>query len=82
MGMAITLVIGIWISGEFAVDKSYPDRRRIVEIMQDQRPKGTSPGSPITYREMTVSSALTPLDLTTRSAKPSDIITRIGRSSE
>jgi len=60
MGMAVALVIGIWISGEVAVDKSYPDRSRIVEIMQDQRQKGTPPGSPITYRGMTVSSALKP----------------------
>jgi putative ABC transport system permease protein len=60
MGMAVALVIGIWIAGEVAVDKSYPDRSRIVEIMQDQRPKGTPPGSAITYRGMTVSSALEP----------------------
>ena len=60
MGMAAALVIGIWIAGEIAVDKSYPDSTGIVEIMQDQRPKGTPPGSPITYRGMTVSSALEP----------------------
>jgi ABC-type antimicrobial peptide transport system permease subunit len=60
IGMAVALVIGIWIAGEVAVDKSYPDRSRIVEIMQDQRPNGTPPGSPITYRGMTVSSALEP----------------------
>ncbi|WP_431216134.1 ABC transporter permease [Puia sp. P3] len=60
IGMAVALVIGIWITGELAVDKSYPDRSRIVEIMQDQRPNGTPPGSPITYRGMTVSSALEP----------------------
>ena len=60
IGMAAALAIGIWIAGEIAVDKSYPDRSRIVEIMQDQRPKGTPPGSPITYRGMTVSSALEP----------------------
>jgi ABC-type antimicrobial peptide transport system permease subunit len=60
IGMAVTLVIGIWIAGEVAVDKSYPDRSRIVEIMQDQRQKGTPPGSPITYRGTTVSSALEP----------------------
>lgn len=60
MGMAVVLIIGIWIAGEVAVDKSYPERSRIVEIMQDQRPKGTPPGSPITYRGMTVSSALEP----------------------
>jgi len=60
MGMAAALVIGIWITGEFAVDKSYPDRARIVEIMQDQRPEGTPAGSPITYRGYTVSSALEP----------------------
>src|SRR6185312_4111671 len=60
IGMAVALVIGIWIAGEFAVDKSYPNRSRIVEIMQDQRPKGTPPGSPITYRGMTLSSALQP----------------------
>jgi len=60
MGMAVTLVIGLWIAGEIAVDKSYPDRSRIVEIMQDLRQKGTPPGSPITYRGLNVSSALTP----------------------
>jgi putative ABC transport system permease protein len=60
IGMAVALVIGIWIAGEVDVDKSYPDRSSIVEIMQDQRPKGTPPGSPITYRGMTVSSALEP----------------------
>src|SRR5579872_4326829 len=60
IGMAVTLIIGIWIAGEVAVDKSYPDRDRIVEIMQDQRPKGTPAGSPITYRGMTLSSALEP----------------------
>jgi putative ABC transport system permease protein len=60
MGMAVALVIGIWITGEFAVDKSYPDRSRIVEIMQDQRPKGTPAGSPVIYRELNVSSALEP----------------------
>jgi ABC-type antimicrobial peptide transport system permease subunit len=57
-GMAVALVIGLWITGELAVDKSYPDHPRIVEIMQDQRPKGASPSSPITYRGYTVSSAL------------------------
>src|SRR5579872_7291900 len=61
IGMAVALVIGIWIAGEVAVDSSYPDHSRIVEIMQDQRPKGTPPGSPITYRGTTVSSALGPV---------------------
>jgi putative ABC transport system permease protein len=60
IGMAAALVIGIWIAGEVAVDKSYPDRSGIAEIMQDQRPKGTPPGSPITYRGTTLSSALEP----------------------
>lgn len=60
IGMAVAFVIGIWIAGEVAVDKSYPDRSHIVEIMQDQRPKGTPPGTPITYRGTTVSSALEP----------------------
>jgi putative ABC transport system permease protein len=60
IGMAVALVIGIWIAGEVAVDKSYPDRSGIAEIMQDQRPKGTPPGSPITYRGTTLSSALEP----------------------
>ena len=59
-GMAIALVIGIWTTGERSVDKSYPDHSRIVEIMQAQRPKGTSPGSPSTYVGTTVSSALKP----------------------
>jgi ABC-type antimicrobial peptide transport system permease subunit len=60
IGMAAALLIGIWIAGEIAVDKSYPDRSHIVEIMQDQRPNGTPTGSPITYRGTTVSSALKP----------------------
>ena len=60
IGMAVALVIGIWITGEFAVDKSYPDSSRIVEIMQDQRPIGTPAGSPMSYRGTTVSSALKP----------------------
>jgi putative ABC transport system permease protein len=59
-GMAIALVIGIWTVGEYAIDKSYPDHSRIVEIMQAQRPKGASPSSPITYMGTTVSSALKP----------------------
>ncbi|HLA57828.1 MAG TPA: ABC transporter permease, partial [Puia sp.] len=59
-GMAIALVIGIWTTGERSIDKSYPDHSRIVEIMQAQRPKGTAPGSPITYLGTTVSSALKP----------------------
>jgi putative ABC transport system permease protein len=59
-GMAIALVIGIWATGERSVDKSYPDHSRIVEIMQAQRPKNSSPGSPSTYMGVTVSSALKP----------------------
>ena len=59
-GMAIALIIGIWTASEHSVDKSYPDHNRIVEIMQAQRPKGTAPGSPITYMGTTVSSALRP----------------------
>jgi putative ABC transport system permease protein len=59
-GMAIALVIGIWTVVEHSVDKSYPDHNRIVEIMQAQRPKGSAPGSPITYIGTTVSSALKP----------------------
>jgi putative ABC transport system permease protein len=59
-GMAIALVIGIWTIGEHSVDKFYPDHKRIVEIMQAQRPKGAAPGSHITYLGTTVSSALKP----------------------
>jgi putative ABC transport system permease protein len=59
-GMSIALVIGIWITGELSVDKSYPNHSRIVEIMQAQRPKGSAPGSPSTYIGTTVSSALKP----------------------
>jgi len=59
-GLAVALVIGIWTTGERSVDKSYPDHSRIVEIMQAQRPKGTSPGSSSTYVGTTVSSALKP----------------------
>ena len=59
-GMAIAFVIGIWITSEHSVDKSYPGHSRIVEIMQAQRPKGSSTGSPSTYVGTTVSSALKP----------------------
>jgi hypothetical protein len=39
-GMAIALVIGIWAVDELSVDQGMPNGDRIVEIMQNQWPKG------------------------------------------
>jgi len=57
-GMAIALVIGIWISGELSRDHSYPDGDRIAEIMQDQH--GKHEGKAYSYTGKTLSSALKP----------------------
>ena len=57
-GMAIALIIGIWINGELSRDHSYPDGDRIAEIMQDQH--GKHEGKAYSYTGKTVSSALKP----------------------
>jgi putative ABC transport system permease protein len=57
-GMAIAMVIGIWISGELSRDHSYPDGDRIAEILQDQH--GKREGKAYSYTGTTVSSALKP----------------------
>jgi len=57
-GMAIALVIGIWISGELSRDHSYPDGDRIAEILQDQH--GKHDGKAYSYTGTTLSSALKP----------------------
>src|SRR5882757_1118586 len=57
-GMAIALVIGIWINGELSRDHSYADGSRIAEILQDQH--GKHEGKAYSYTGKTVSSALKP----------------------
>ena len=60
-GMAIALVIGIWAVDELSVDQGMPNGDRIVEIMQNQWPKGqTSEKTPPSYVGTTVSAALNP----------------------
>ena len=60
-GMAIALVIGIWAVDELAVDQGMPNGNRIVEIIQNQWPKGqTSEKTPPSSVGITVSAALNP----------------------
>ena len=60
-GMAIALVIGLWATDELSVDQDYPQRGRIVEIMQNQWPKGqVSEKTPPSYTGTTISPALNP----------------------
>jgi len=61
-GMAIALVIGIWATDELSIDKDYPQGDRVVEIMQNQWPKGqSSEKTPPTYIGRTLSPALNPV---------------------
>ena len=60
-GMAIALVIGIWAVDELSVDQGIPNGDRVVEIMQNQWPKGqTSEKTLPAYVGSTVSPALNP----------------------
>jgi putative ABC transport system permease protein len=60
-GMAIALVIGIWASDELSIDQDIPNGDRVVEIMQNQWPKGqTDEKKPPAYVGFTVSAALNP----------------------
>lgn len=60
-GMAIALVIGIWASDELSIDQDIPNGNRVVEIMQNQWPKGqTDEKTPPSYVGFTVSAALNP----------------------
>ena len=61
-GMAIALIIGIWATDELSIDQGYPQGDRVVEIMQNQWPKGqTSEKTPPSYVGMTLSPALNPV---------------------
>src|SRR5882757_3511354 len=61
IGMAIALVIGIWAVDELSVDQGIPNGDRVVEIMQNQWPKGqNSEKTPPLYIGATVSPALNP----------------------
>src|SRR5271169_5291433 len=58
-GMAIALVICIWAVDELSVDQGMPNGDRIVEIMQNQWPKGqTTEKTPPASVGATVSAAL------------------------
>ncbi len=60
-GMAIALVIGIWANDELSIDQDIPGGDRVVEIMQNQWPKGqSSEKTPPAYVGTTVSPALNP----------------------
>jgi putative ABC transport system permease protein len=60
-GMAIALVIGIWANDELSIDQDIPNGNRVVEIMQNQWPKGqTSEKTPPRYVGYTLSPALNP----------------------
>jgi putative ABC transport system permease protein len=60
-GMGIALVIGIWASDELSIDQDIPNGDRVVEIMQNQWPKGqTEEKTPPAYVGFTVSAALNP----------------------
>ncbi|MBS1566823.1 MAG: ABC transporter permease [Bacteroidetes bacterium] len=61
IGMAIALVIGIWAVDELSVDQGMPNGDRVVEIMQNQWPKGhTDEKTPPSYVGTTLSAALNP----------------------
>jgi len=57
-GMAVALVIGLWITDELAYDHSYPNHARIAEIMQNQRGGSWSPDKINTYTGPTVAPVL------------------------
>lgn len=58
-GMGIALIIGIWAVDELSVDQQMPNGARVVEIMQNQWPKGqTSEKTPPSYVGTTVSPTL------------------------
>lgn len=60
-GMAIALIIGIWATDELSIDQDIPNGDRVVEIMQNQWPKGqTDEKTPPAYVGTTVSAALNP----------------------
>ena len=60
-GMAIALVIGIWAVDELSVNQHIPNGDRVVEIMQNQWPKGQNgEKTPPVYVGTTVSPALNP----------------------
>jgi ABC-type antimicrobial peptide transport system permease subunit len=60
-GMAIALVIGIWAADELSIDQGYPQGDRIVQILQNQWPKGQSgEKTPPRYIGTTLSPALNP----------------------
>ena len=59
-GMAVALVIGIWIADELNFDKSYPNHARIGEIMQGQKGGPWASDKQKTFIGPTLSSAIKP----------------------
>ena len=60
-GMAIALIIGIWATDELSIDQRIPNGDRVVEIMQNQWPKGHTGETTLpSYVGTTVSAALNP----------------------
>ncbi|WP_343673116.1 ABC transporter permease [Chitinophaga sp.] len=60
-GMAIALIIGIWAVDELSIDQGIPNGDRVVEIMQNQWPKGqTGEQTPPSSVGTTLSAALNP----------------------
>ena len=60
-GMAIALIIGLWATDELSIDQGIPNGDRVVQIMQNQWPKGqTSEKTPPSYVGTTLSPALNP----------------------
>ena len=60
-GMAIALIIGLWATDELSIDQGIPNGDRVVQIMQNQWPKGqSSEKTPPSYVGTTLSPALNP----------------------
>jgi putative ABC transport system permease protein len=55
LGMAIVLLIGLWIIDETSFDQYYPNHRRIAEVLLDQQPKGEE-----MYTGQTIATAIEP----------------------
>ncbi|HLZ88937.1 MAG TPA: hypothetical protein VKQ52_16895, partial [Puia sp.] len=65
-GLAITLLIGLWIADELSFDSYHPNHRRIAEIMLRQQVNGSAfgkhrgPGETEIYIGPTISTVLGP----------------------
>jgi putative ABC transport system permease protein len=55
LGMAIVLLIGLWIVDEISFDHYYPNHRRLAEVLLQQQPKGQA-----MYTGQTIATAIEP----------------------